>query len=376
MQSGAAHNRTWAEVDLKRVRHNYRVAAGFSGGAEVMPVIKADAYGHGAEAVAAALMREGAARFAVAAPDEALSLRGSGIDAPILLLGAAPEGRVAELCRAKVALCAPSLETAKMYDAAGAGHNVTIHIKLDTGMSRLGLSVRDAVESAIAIANLPHIKAEGIFTHFAAADEPGDDDFTKKQFAGFMRVAGELEGRGMKLTRHCANSAAVMYHPYARADLTRPGIMLYGYDPAGGSRHDLEPALSWRASVIQVREIETGRGVGYGRAWRSPGSRRIATVAVGYADGLRRNLSGSGWHVLIRGYMAPIVGRVCMDMCMIDVTDVPGASEGDAVTIIGEDGGERVTADDMAKHLGTISYEILCGIGRRVPRYFTDAHKD
>jgi alanine racemase len=337
-----------------------------------MPVVKADSYGHGANEVTAALVGEGAKRFAVAAPDEALALRENGIDEKILLLGAAPIGRVRELCQARVTLAVSSLEDAAAYAAAAGMEPLTLHIKLDTGMSRLGLPADEAARSAIAIARLPGVTVEGIFTHFAVADEPDGEEFTKRQFKIFKEITDRLESEGLKLIKHCANSAGVMYHPYTHEDMTRPGLMLYGSDPMPG-RSDgvLKPALTWRASIVRVGEIKQGVTVGYGRTWTAPEPRRIATVAVGYADGLHRRLSGSGWFMILRGKKAPLVGRVCMDMCMIDVTDIPEARARDAVTLLGGDGELVMTADDMAAYIGTIPHEVMCSISKRVPRYYT-----
>jgi alanine racemase len=356
-------HRLWAEIELDRLRHNFRTAQNATSCGRVMPVIKADAYGHGAVQTALALRAAGADFFAVATPEEALQLRRHGVMCNILLLGTAPTSHLSALAEADVTLCVPDLETARVYKETLGGRPVKIHIKIDTGMTRLGLPYHNAVNDVLSIVN--NLKVAGLFTHFAAADDTDENSFTKEQYDRFISVCDELKMRGLKgFVLHAANSAALLAHPYTHLDYSRPGLVLYGYSPCG--THDLSPVLSLYTSVMQLHTVPPGTTVSYGRAWTAERESMIATVPVGYADGLSRSLSGSGAYMLLRGKPALLVGRVCMDYCMLDVTDIPGVAQGDIVTVLGD----GIDAADHARLVGTIPWEVLCSIGRRVPRVY------
>lgn len=286
-----------------------------------------------------------------------------------MLLGAVPARWAPRLARQNVTMAVPTLADAKAYAAQLKGGKLRVHIKVDTGMRRLGLWVEDAVEQALAIATLPGLEVEGIFTHFCAADDAAEDDFTALQLARFLKVCDALAERGLRIPlRHCANSAGIIAHPASHLDMVRPGIMLYGSNPRDGADFPLKAPMSLRSRIVQVKAVEKGESVGYGRTWHAPGRATMATVGVGYADGLLRNLSNK-IDMLVCGRRVPQRGRICMDMCMLELGDIPAAAGGVA-TLIGADGEARLTADEMAAACGTISYEVFCAVGRRVPRLY------
>ena len=366
-------HRVWAEVDLDDIVFNYRQAAARADNRPVCCVIKANAYGHGAVPVARALAGAGAECFAVFTPEEALQICECGGD--VLMMGvmcpAAATAMADTLAQNGVILTVGDLRTAETY-AKALKRRARICIELDTGMIRTGLPVggmervNRAVDGIMAIAAMPKFEVEGVITHFSAPEDSAEKDFTDRQESLFNEVCRELENRGLNVKRrHCSSSAAVLTRVDAIANMVRPGIMLCGY----GAGIELRPAMSLRARIIQVRRIKKGVSVGYGRSWRAPRDSVIATVSAGYADGLHRVMSGK-IHMLVRGLKAAQVGRVCMDMCMLDVTDIAGAEAGDTATIIGADGEFRITADDLAEAAHTIPYEILCAVGPRVPRLY------
>ena len=376
--------RLMAEIDLDNIVFNYRQVQKCAPGCEVCCVIKANAYGHGAVPVAQALAKAGAKYFGVATPEEALQLRRHGISQDILLLCPADAYWVQTLIEHKITLTVGNRQAAHEYAAAAGKRRLKIHIKLDTGMARLGLPCQSAVEDILTIAACPAFELAGMFTHFSAADEDAiiiakdgkraeegiENDFTNTQMSRFQTVHRELQRRGLDLKLlHCACSAAIIAYPQTHATMVRPGIMLYGSNPLGSHPLPLKPALSLRARVVQVLEVKQGESVGYGRAWYAPRNSLIATISLGYGDGLTRFLSGK-LPMLIRGRKARQVGRICMDMCMLDVTDIPAVAIGDYATIIGKDGDMTVTAEQVAEAAGTISYELLCSVGLRVPRWY------
>lgn len=361
--------RIWAEVDLDSIIFNYQQARACTGGREQFCVIKANAYGHGAVPVARALAGAGATRFAVSTTEEALQLRRHGIKQPILLLGMVDGSWVKPLAKQDIALTVGNMPTARAYAAAGAGP-LNIHVKVETGMARTGLPYESAVEDTLAIAAMPNLRIEGIFTHFSSADMRQEDEFTRLQMERFNAVAEELHRRGLAIPlRHCANSAGIVGHPYTHADMTRPGIMLYGSPPIPGHPLELKHTLALRARIVQVQTVARGESVGYGRSWYAPHDTRVATLSIGYADGLQRILSNQQ-HMLVKGREARICGRVCMDMTMVDVTDIHGVETGDVATIIGADGEARITVDQVAATARTISHEVFCAVGLRVPRFY------
>jgi alanine racemase len=362
---------TVVDVDLDAIAANL-VALKKRGGGEVIAVVKADAYGHGVEAVAETLVESGAAMLAVITVEEGLVIRRAGITAPVLVLFGAVDRAEAEAAVASdCALVVWDLDHARLVDAAAAaaGRTARVHVKVDTGLTRLGAPVDQAPARLRAIRELRHVEVEGLFTHLATADEPdvSSDREQLARFAEVLRAVGEPP-----LWVHVAASAGVAtFGPIPGCTATRPGLSLYGLHTAPHleSALELRPALEWRSRVHRVASVPKGTGVSYGLEYRLPRDGRIATVPVGYGDGLPRLLGRRG-RLLVGGRALPFAGRVCMDLVMLDVTDLPATKEGDEVVVIGAQDGARQTADDVAAACGTISYEIVVGIRRRVPRRY------
>ncbi|MDL2214016.1 alanine racemase [Clostridia bacterium OttesenSCG-928-O13] len=367
--------RAWAEIDLDNLVYNFKQVQKQVGHRDIWAVIKADAYGHGAPQAARALATAGASRFAVATPQEAVQLRRHGITQPILLLGMADPAWAPVLAEKDIILTVSSLAAAKAYakELEKAGQKAAVHFKTDTGMGRLGFDARDAGVAAgeiIEAANLPVFKPEGLFTHFAVADDANGNAYTNEQYALFDGLAKTLEGQGLRLPMtHCANSAAIIAHPGTWCSAVRPGIMLYGSNPSRHTPFDLRAPMSLRTRIAQIKAMRKGETTSYGRLWTAPKDSLVAVLSLGYADGLLRGLTGK-LDMIVNGQKAPQVGRICMDMCMLDVTGIPGVQTGDAATVFGTDGDVTITADDVADAGGTISYEIFCAVGRRVPRFY------
>mgnify|MGYP001952104237 CR=1 FL=1 len=366
---------TWVEIDLDAIAHNVRKLQQLAAPAQVMAVVKADGYGHGAVMVARAALAHGARRLAVAVVEEGVHLRQSAIACPILVLGWTPPEQYGLALRYDLELTVSSEDEARALAEAARreGRRVRVHLKIDTGMGRLGLRWDEPRlgEIAARIAALSYVEVAGVYTHLATADEP-EAELTGRQLAAFARALEALERHGVRPPlRHMANSAALLRLPAARYDLVRPGIALYGLEafPGAVAAFDLRPALSWKTRVALVKEVPPGTPISYGATFVTRRRSRIATLPVGYADGLRRALSNRG-QVLVHGRRAPIVGRVCMDQVMIDVTDAGDVAVGDEVVLIGSQGDERITADEMAGWMDTIGYEVVTGIGRRVPRIY------
>jgi len=369
--------RTWAEISLSAIEHNCReLRRVLPAGCSLLGVVKADAYGHGAVAAAAAIRRGGGGYLAVACPSEALELRQAGETLPILVLGAVDPAFAPELAEQGVTLTVESREKGEALSRAlQPGQRLRIHLKLDTGMGRLGFRAWDEKElaEAAAVMALDDLETEGVYTHFAVSDEPETgEDYTRAQFALFCRSADRLEtlsGQTIPL-RHCANSGGVLHYREAGfcLDMVRPGLLTYGVCPGedrGGL--DLRPAMAVRCRVAAVTHHKKGDTISYGRTWTADRDCTLAVLPMGYADGLHRCLSGA-MEVLLHGKRVPQVGRICMDMCMVDVTDLPGVRPGDVATVLGTDGTETVTANELAVKAGTIPYEILCAVSPRVPR--------
>ena len=389
--TGARHRPAWAEIDLGAVRHNAGVLARLAAPAQLCAVVKADAYGHGALVVARAALEGGASWLAVALVDEGVALREAGIEAPILLLSEPPPGAMADAVAAGLV---PTLYTAAGIDAlaraaaaVAPGRQVAVHLKVDTGMHRVGADPADVPALIERIAGHPALVVAGLWTHLAVADGPGDEDrvFTAAQLEMLDRVRGALPaaalpaaGTAAGLVVHAANSAAALAHPAARLDLVRCGIALYGELPAPhlgseleGAGAALRPVLSLRARVAHVRELDAGARPSYGRHRPLPARSVVATVPLGYADGVPRRLFETGGEVLIGGARRPLAGMVTMDQIVVDCGPPgsgPPVAVGDEVVLLGTQGGERIGPGQWAAQLGTISYEILCGIGPRVPR--------
>ncbi len=372
--------RTWAEISLDALDHNYRVLTdNVPAGTKFLGVVKADGYGHGAVPVARELERLGADFFAVSNVEEAVQLRRGGVARPILILGYTPPEYAPLMADEGIRQEVNCAEYGRaLSDAlAGTGRTLRVHLKLDTGMSRLGFFAYGRPETLpelLALSALPGLEAEGVFAHFSVADsrDPDDVAYTHLQFERFSAMLAQMAAHGLKPPiRHHANSAASIVYPEYALDMIRPGIATYGIDPSDelAGALDLQPVMSLRTTIAQIRTVPAGTDVSYGRTYRTPGERRIAVLTIGYADGLPRRLSGK-LEFLLHGRRIPVVGRICMDMCMADVTDVPEAAVGDTATVFGRDGDEVIPATALSDPLGTIPYEIVCGIDKRVPRLY------
>lgn len=368
--------RTWAEVNLDAIEFNYHsLKSLLNENTKFLGIVKADAYGHGAIPVASRLEKCGCDYFAVATYIEAVELRKGGITTPVLILGYTPPEAADTLLEYNITQCVPSLDYARSLSTAiETGSRLKVHLKVDSGMGRLGFICskgRDPVEEMAEILCLPGLIAEGIFTHLAVADSK-DDEYTRGQFESFIDLVERLEKiAGHKFSiSHCANSAATLKFPSMQLDMVRPGVATYGiYPQAGVCPVLLKPTLSLKTRVVQLKRNEAGDSISYGGIYIAPDARKIAVLPIGYADGLHRILSGK-IDVLVRGRRVPQVGRICMDMCMADVTNVPDVQVGDEVTFIGSDGNETLSADLMAEKAQTIPYEIFCSLSKRVPRVY------
>lgn len=365
---------TRAIIDMKALAANFGEAARRAGGRKLLAVVKADAYGHGAVPVSKLLLEQGADMLGVALVEEGRELRAAGIVAPILVMGALFPEQAEAVVSLRLTPVVYSLPVVHALSRAAikAGRSIPVHVKVDTGMGRIGISPETGVPFIREATSLEGIEVQGLMTHFADADL-GNKQFSSEQMDRFESLLAALQQSGIGIPlRHAANSAAILDYGRALFTMVRPGIMLYGYNPlaAFGDRGTcLKPALSLATRIAFLKKVPAGVPVSYGRTFvtRRPGL--IATIPIGYADGYSRALSNRG-EALVRGVRVPVVGRVCMDMCMLDVTDVPGVSERDDVVLIGTQGTEVITADDIAALAGTIPYEVLCGISRRVPRVY------
>lgn len=371
------NKRAWAEVNLDAIASNMReIRRITSPSAKIMAVVKADAYGHGFLETAKTLLDNGADCLAVAMLQEAKQLRSRGIDVPILILGATDADAVEDILDFDIIPNVFSYEFAKAlsYAAEKKDKPAKIHIKIDTGMTRIGFVASDGdnhdiIEEILRISRLPYLEVDGIFSHFATADET-DRTFTDIQFRRFMAVCDALEKRGLHIPcRHICNSAGIMMYPEMHLDMVRPGIILYGLYPSeevDRSRLALTPAMTLKAQISLVKTVNENREVSYGKTYITDKKTKIATVPIGYADGYPRRLSGKA-KMAVGTTPVSVIGRICMDQCMIDVTNVNTINAGDEVTIFGAD---TVTADDLAKWAETIHYEIVCVIGKRIPRIY------
>ena len=375
--------RFWAEIDMDAVAENYRILRGaLSADTKLCCVVKANAYGHGALPLAMLYEKLGADFFAVSNIEEAMQLRRGGIGGKILILGYTPTECAPLLAEYGISQAVFSYEYATQlaHFADKAGVRLPIHVKLDSGMGRLGFSCKhgdvdgDALDEIVRVAAMPSLIPEGIFTHFAIADggEAGED-YTAQQHRCFCEAVDVLAARGVIFPmRHCANSAAMLDFGKYHMDMVRAGVVLYGALPSGQIRNSLplHPVMSLRTVISQIKDLATGDAVSYGCAFRAPRPMRVAVVPVGYADGyLRRNGEGGGY-MLLHGKRAPIIGRICMDQLMLDVSDIPEAAPSDVVTVLGKDGDAVITAEELARTNLTIPYEILCSVGERVPRFY------
>ena len=362
---------TRARIDLEALAHNVRLAARLAGpDKRLLAVVKADAYGHGAVAVARAAVGAGAAKLGVATIGEARQLLNAGIDAPLLILSEVDPRAAAEVVRLGCAqtLYTLALAEALEREAALAERRVAVHVKIDTGMGRVGIGPGETLPFVARLRQFPHLVVEGLMTHLAEAERTGSAA-TARQLERFERICAAVQSMaGPVRWRHVANSALVL-RGNPPGNLVRPGLMLYGASPGAGLPHaeELRPVMSLATALAFLKRVPTGTALSYGGTFVTRRESLIATLPVGYADGYRRALSNRA-AVLVRGRRAPVVGTVCMDLCLADVTDVPGAAVGDEVLLLGRQGAEEITADELAGHAGTISYEIFCGVGPRVPR--------
>ncbi|MDQ6909211.1 MAG: alanine racemase [Actinomycetota bacterium] len=367
----------WAEVDLGAVGHNVTTLLALAAPAQLCAVVKADGYGHGAVPVARAAMEGGATSLAVALVEEGAELRDAGIGAPVLLLSEPPNEAMADVVGLQLT---PTIYTLAGLEAAAKAvassgseaRPLPVHIKVDTGMHRVGAAPGEAVQLALAVAERPELELQGLWTHFAVADDP-DHPYTGEQSARFDSVVAELRQLGIRPPYlHAANSAATIAHPAARRDLVRCGIAVYGVAPslALHGRADLLPAMTLGARVSYVKEVAAGEGVSYGLRHRVTAPTVVATVPIGYADGVPWQLGIAGGEVLLGARRRPIAGSVTMDQILIDCGDDASVTAGDEVTLLGRQGDDEILAWDWAERAGTIAYDILCGIGARVPRRY------
>ena len=375
----AQMKRTWAEVDFDKLAHNYHALRGLApAGTKYLGLVKADAYGHGAVPVAKKLEELGADYLGVACLDEAIEVREAGVKTPILILGCTSSIYAAELVKYNITQACYDLEYAKELSAGAqkAGGTITVHIQCDTGMTRLGFmchedTMEKSASEIIEAVKLPGLKAEGIFTHFS--DSVGSEEYTMLQFGRFQDIIQRVRDLGYEFEiRHCANSAATLLYPATYLDMIRPGIVQFGHFPDAKMDHalcDLVPVLELKSRVATVRDVPANTPVSYGRTNTLTRPSRLAVIPVGYGDGFCRGFSNK-LTVLINGKKLPIVGRICMDMCMVDVTDAPDVKEGDVAILYGSDGTNDQPVEAGAEIMNTISYELLCVLTKRIPRIY------
>lgn len=370
----------WAEINLNNLENNIREIKNKVGDKEIIATVKANAYGHGAVDVAPVLLENGATRLAVAVITEALELRRAKISAPIIILGYTPLDFSKEIITNDIEQTVYNYEYAKNLsdEAIKLNSKAKIHIALDTGMGRIGfLPNEESIEEIKKIFKLPGIKVEGIFTHFATSDE-ADKEYSMMQYEKFKYVCNAIEETGIKIPlKHVSNSAAIIDLEETYLDAVRPGIILYGYYPSEEVKKELikiKPVLTLKAKIANLKTLHKDMYISYGRTFKTERESKIGTLPIGYADGYSRSLTGKG-KILINGKLAPVVGKICMDQCMVDLTDVEDVKLGDEVILLGEDSNIKIDADDIAELLGTISYEVLCMIKNRVPRVYVNDGK-
>ena len=368
---------TIAEIDLDALRFNLNQLRGLTAGkAEILAVVKANAYGHGAPEIARELESAGARIFGVATTEEGIELRLSGITAPILVLGGTYPQEIGRILANRLTPVIYDLEIARAFQARAAKERkrLSVHLKIDTGMNRLGISWRQWASALKVLAGLKNLKVEGLLSHFSVAESDGSDDqaFTDEQLARFTKCLDLARQWGIKASLvHLANSAAATLRQSARFNLVRTGLMLYGYHPSPNLRRliSLKPVLRWKTAILSLKPVPAGDPVSYGRTYHCCKESWIAVLPVGYADGYSRRLSNRG-EVIIRGKRAKVLGMVCMDLTMVDVSEIPGVQVGDEVVLLGKQGPEEITAAEMAGWIESIPYEVLCSIGKRVTRVY------
>lgn len=371
-------DRAWAEIDLDNLAHNVSVIRRKVGlGVKLMPAVKADAYGHGLVPITSRLMELGCHAAAVATPEEALQLRDGGVAAPILVLGGVLPEEAQALMEADAAVNISDLAIARELAkrALAEGKCIRAHLKVDTGMGRMGVGAERAVEAAVELSRMGGLSLEGIFTHFPSAEY--ESEFTRLQIELFAEICERTRSLGLDIPlRHAANSAAIFTQNSAPFNAVRPGLSLYGFcGVPGESEFGLKPVMSVKSRIILLKEYLPGWTIGYGRTYTVERPMLAAVVPVGYADGYSRMLSNRG-SMLARGTVAPVVGRVSMDQTVIDVTDIPGVSLGDEVVIYGDQGGKRISAGEVAESLGSIANELLCAVGGRLRRVYLSGGRE
>lgn len=374
--------RTWAEIDLNAVEYNFRnIKNKLSENTKILCVLKADAYGHGAEFLVKEYEKLGADWYGVSNIDEAVQLRNAGAKKPILIFGYTNPEMVETLYKYDISQAVFSLQYAQKLSeiCEKTGSKIKIHIKVDTGMSRIGFfcqseeSINNSAKEIKQLKNLKNLEIEGIFTHFSVSDDmTNNTEYTIKQYNNFCSIIKKIENEGMKIPiKHCCNSGGIISCPGMHMDMVRAGVILYGLYPSEEVKDkiDLKPVMQLKTVVSQVKEIPENTSVSYGRTFVSNKKMKLASVSIGYADGYSLKFSNSA-ELLIHGKRAKIVGRVCMDQLMIDITDIEDVKEGDEVTVFGTDNPQNISVDELAKIAGTINYEIVCLIGKRVPRIY------
>ena len=377
MSENISHRPTWAEINLDNLAFNFQSAKKFIGpDPKYMAVVKADAYGHGAVECARRLEAEGVDWFGVALPEEGVELRKAGIRKLILCLGGFWKGQETLALNYSLTPVIFQIEKAAILNeaAAGRGSDVSIHVKIDTGMGRIGVRFDEVTAFAERLRSLPHLRVEGLMTHFASAHDLDQTDFTNLQIERFNSAVAIFREKGFSPAYlDMANSPGAVVHPAARSNLVRLGGILYGLGgdvlPEGVAKPELRPVMSVHSTIAHLKSVPAGETIGYGRTFATRSDSLIATVPIGYQDGYRRALSNVG-RAIVRGKHVPVVGRISMDWTTLDVTSVEGVRVGDEVTVIGESDGLRIAAEDLARESGTISYEITCGIDRRVHRLY------
>ena len=370
----------WAEIDLDAIAYNTRNIKKLIGDKDLIAVVKANCYGHGVIDIIPTLLENGVSRFAVAMISEALEIRDNKITAPVMILGFTPLYLVEELINNNIEQTVYDLDYAKELSkiALTLNKKAKIHIAIDTGMGRIGfLPNEKSIDNITEICSLEGIEVIGIFTHFSTSDEK-DKEYSHEQFTKMLSVMDTLKKRGIDIPlKHVANSGAIIDLPDTYLDAVRAGIILYGYYPSDEIDKNnlaLKPALTLKATITNVKTLEKDMYVSYGRTFKTSNETIVATIPVGYADGYLRKLAENG-KVIIKGEFAPIIGRICMDQFMIDVTNIPEVKIGDEVILLGEKNGLKYNADDMAKKLDTINYEVTCMLKSRLPRvYIKDTH--
>ena len=365
---------TWAEVDLDRFARNVAaIETAIGPGCSILLVVKADAYGHGAVEIARAALEVGVSMLGVATLHEGIELRSAGQSAPIVILSPSLRSEVDEIIENRLTPCVGSLEFADLLSRRCVAHEVVsrIHVEVDTGMGRTGVSDGEAVAFIQKIHGMPNLKLEGVFTHFPDADS-GNTFFAEEQLRRFQEILDQLAVRDIEVPiRHAANSAGILSLPQSRLDMVRPGILAYGFYPSARVPRTIpvEGVMSFKSRVAQLRDVPAGRFISYGRTYETKRTTRVGVLPVGYGHGLPWLLSNRG-EVLIRGRRAPMIGRVTMDLTMVDVTEIPDVALGDEAVLWGEQSGARITLEEVAERAETLPYEILCSMGKRVVRVF------